>query len=104
MYLGDWSGKRRENLKSLVGDVEVGLESSFETSEGGVGETADHSFVVDVGLDVVDCDVFVAEIKPPEEGAVDIETREMAESFDLGSRGILELVHGMACNGWAVRE
>ena len=80
------------------------MESAFETAEGWVGETTDHSFVVDVGLYAFDCDVFVAEIEPPEEGAVDIETGEMAESFDSGSRGILELVDGMACNGWAVRE
>jgi hypothetical protein len=96
MFLNHFSGQRGKDKESLVGDVEVGLESTFETPKGRVGEPTDDGFIVDVSEDGISSDLVRAKAKPPQEGTIDVQTSEMTETFDAGGCGIFEVINSMA--------
>jgi hypothetical protein len=99
MDLVDRGGEGGQDMECFISDIEVCLESSFQTSKRWVRESADDCVVVNVGLDGGGCDVIVAETKPADESAINIKTRQVAKAFDAGCIGILKFVDGMANDG-----
>jgi hypothetical protein len=96
MFLDHFSGQRFKDEERLLGNIEVGLESTFETSKGRVGEPTDDGFIVNVGSDGIRSDLIGAKAKPLHEGTIDVQTSEMAKTFDTSGSCIFEFINSMA--------